>query len=926
MNMHVQRTDPQNVISLQGPILNPQQEQEKWLCDSLETVKEISAEMEVYIQQRDRRKVWDSATRMLDEMRTSNLTPQYYYELYLRVFDTLQVLQRFVEDEAERGCSLEELYDTVQHTGNIVPRLYLLVTVGSVCIKTKEQPVIEVMRDLVEMCKGVQHPTRGLFLRFFLLTMTKNRLPGESGFSGDESGAEEDNAVKDTVELLLQNFKEMNWLWIRMDLKSQQRPVESQRTQQRTHKDRKELCVLVGMNIVRLSQLDGIECNMYDTFILPRLLQIIVDYREAYAQRYLLEVIVQVFPDEFHLFTLDQLLNAVGQVLSRVDVSPVLSALMQRLGKYAEMLNSGVVEVGSSKEKELLMGMFDTLKKSLDGMVDGEYAVKKERRDDNSGDTEKTKQSNTAPTASGRSEVKNILSLHSYVVSMHALVELALKVDPASAPANISLVFTSIAERLPSPLENNVASGVARIVLCIIETLKDPSVVLDIEGLDALVQLLPFDTRRAIAITLCATCLQSPSYRIGTIKLAARFFELVAPLVCDEDDAPKSSKKVSPNLTELAISLVKKYEIGSVEEQQLLCRVLHLLQCDDVGTQAKVMNGVRKQLTKGGPKRIVTTLPTLVSLYMRLALRIFNEANTRAEAAGGEGDGPSLDAGAGEEDASNTGTALQEAKTLCLKIFHFIHSGDGKGILEVLAGEVPRQAFYLYLSSASTADVCGLSEIVYDHFVSAFQLYELSAADMSEQIDMISYVIAQLHAVQSLNEEAYELLSTKVCQYSSKLLRKSDQSRLVALCAHLFWKKSLSEDSSNRVVECLQRSLKIANHVASQQPKQQQQLFVELLNLFLHYYAGRAPGVTARHVTGLLDMVQGIVNEQEQHGEDENEDNCAKNDGSEKSDISASALRFYQNTIDYIYSRKTVDERWKEIGATGEENQPAATE
>uniref|UniRef100_A0A0A9WMW9 Vacuolar protein sorting-associated protein 35B n=1 Tax=Lygus hesperus TaxID=30085 RepID=A0A0A9WMW9_LYGHE len=45
------------------------------------------------------------------------------------------------------------------------------------------------------------------------------------------------------------------------------------------HKERNELKVLVGINIVRISQLDGVDVQMYKTFILPNLLSVIVKHR-----------------------------------------------------------------------------------------------------------------------------------------------------------------------------------------------------------------------------------------------------------------------------------------------------------------------------------------------------------------------------------------------------------------------------------------------------------------------------------------------------------------------------------------------------------------------------------------------------------------------------------------------------------------------
>ncbi len=97
---------------------------------------------------------------------------------------------------------VSQLYELVQHAGNVLPRLYLLLTVGAVYIVSKEgairtlqgsmckpQLIIsiplmgvalwltydattaaakDILTDLVEMCRGVQHPMRGLFLRNYL--------------------------------------------------------------------------------------------------------------------------------------------------------------------------------------------------------------------------------------------------------------------------------------------------------------------------------------------------------------------------------------------------------------------------------------------------------------------------------------------------------------------------------------------------------------------------------------------------------------------------------------------------------------------------------------------------------------------------------------------------------------------------------------
>ena len=103
--------------------------------------------------------------------------------------------------------------------------------------------------------------------------------------------------------------------------------------------------------------------------------------------------------------------------------------------------------------------------------------------------------------------------------------------------------------------------------------------------------------------------------------------------------------------------------------------------------------------------------------------------------------------------------------------------------------------------------------------------------------------------------EDYEALRMKITQYGNKLLKKSDQCRLLCMCAHLYWSppppppttsmKTINNDTlineiqnlniinnnpsnhnttpslhelcenTDKVIECLQKSLKIANSVNS---------------------------------------------------------------------------------------------------------------
>lgn len=133
---------------------------------------------------------------------------------------------------------------------------YLLVTVGTVYIKVNPISRKDILKDLVEMCRGVQHPLRGLFLRNYLLQSSKNLLPDQM-----EELRTGDGTINDAVDFILMNFSEMNKLWVRMQ---HQGPS---REQQKRERERQELRLLVGTNLVRLSQLENVDYGMYEEVI-----------------------------------------------------------------------------------------------------------------------------------------------------------------------------------------------------------------------------------------------------------------------------------------------------------------------------------------------------------------------------------------------------------------------------------------------------------------------------------------------------------------------------------------------------------------------------------------------------------------------------------------------------------------------------------
>lgn len=238
----------------------------------------------------------------------------------MAVFDALRYLSVHLRENHPVN-HLADLYELVQYAGNIVPRLYLMVTVGTAYMGIEDAPVKELMKDMMDMSRGVQQPIRGLFLRYYLSGQARDFLP-----TTDSDGPE--GNLGDSINFILTNFVEMNKLWVRL-----QHQGHSRERDQRI-RERKELQLLVGSNIVRLSQL--VDLETYQSTILGPLLEQVVQCRDVLAQEYLLEVITQVFPDEYHLHTLDKFLGAVSRLNPHVNVKSIVIGLMDRLSEFAE--------------------------------------------------------------------------------------------------------------------------------------------------------------------------------------------------------------------------------------------------------------------------------------------------------------------------------------------------------------------------------------------------------------------------------------------------------------------------------------------------------------------------------------------------------------------------------------------------------------
>ena len=785
-------------------------EQLKYLEEATKKVKEQAFYMKRSMDGSDLKAALNHASDMLRELRTALLTPRNYYELYMKVLDEMRYLEEYFTNLQKQGKPVMELYEQVQSCGNVLPRLYLLITVGAVYIKSGEAPAKDILKDLVEMTKGVQHPMRGLFLRNYLSHATREKLP-DAGSEYDEAGG----TVENSIDFILQNFAETNRLWVRMQ---NQGPTKDKK---RREKERQELRILVGTNLVRLSHLDGVDVGTYRETVLPRVLEQVANCKDTIAQSYLMDCIIQVFPDEFHLATLTPFLDTCTQLKEKVNVRAILESMMNRLSNYA----NGVPDMIPSD-----VHAFQMFNECVTKLLE--------------------ERASSSPL-----DLCEVLRLQS------ALLEFALTCYPGRLDyVNhcLGMCVTVLGGQAVGTLDEASVEQIEKLLSAPLASLALR--VLELAQYPALLVHLPWGARQQVAVGLTKAVVAA-NVPLSDAESIEKLFGMITPLLKDADpDDAAGGASAAPDADAPGRA---QFE----EEQLLVARLVHLMTHDDTDAQFRIYVTARRHFGQGGVQRIQYTLVPLVFGALRLARLVRKRESAAAPAAAADDD----EAGA---------PPPAEVQFSCRKIFQFMH----EIVTAMASAGYPDLSLKLFLQCAQGADQCEFKAISYEFVSQAFILYEDELTDSKAQLRALVSMVGTLLTCRNFDEGDYDALITKTTQYAAKLLKKPDQCRMVTLCSHLFWvggpRKSRAPAAdgdaadgaeapkdafhdAKRVLECLQRSLKIADVCMTS--SMHVHLFVEILNQYLYYFENDNPLITDKYLSGLIALINEHIDNMDQN-------------------------------------------------------------
>mmetsp|Transcript_11180 Transcript_11180/g.17014 ORF Transcript_11180/g.17014 Transcript_11180/m.17014 type:complete len:385 (+) Transcript_11180:1394-2548(+) len=378
---------------------------------------------------------------------------------------------------------------------------------------------------------------------------------------------------------------------------------------------------------------------------------------------------------------------------------------------------------------------------------------------------------------------------------------------------------------------------------------------------------LPWGNWKDVAVSLLRSVV-ARNAPLTEVDQAEQLFAIITPLLKDPDG---TTREADEDGTEPPVDDQFK------EEQVLVAKVVHLMQNDDTDVLLRIYVAARSKFINGGAQRIQFTLVPLVFAALSLAKRVL----AKEKAAETEQD-----------------VAPQYSSR---KVFQFVIE-----IVTAMATSHPEISMKLFLQAAQAADACNFSAIAYEFVKEGLLIYECEISESKSQVRALTAIVGTLLNCRNFPTEDYEALITKTAQYANKLLKKPDQCRMVTLCSHLFWPKDppIVADGEeepavhgtryadcDRVLECMQRSLKIASVCNPN-------IFVEILDRYIFYYENNNPLIHVRYLSGLI----ALINEQ-----------IGSEDGGQA--MGSAVKAHYRNTLEYIRNRQRSPETSEKFSA-----------
>lgn len=289
-----------------------------------------------------------------------------------------------------------------------------------------------------------------------------------------------------------------------------------------------------------------------------------------------MECIIQVFPDEFHISTLDPFLKSCAQLQSGVNVKSIIISLIDRLAAYHQRNEKSKADTSASEVVSIdVCQLFDIFSIQIANIV----------------------------------QIRTDMPIEDTISLQVSLVNLAQKVYPDQIDYVDKVLETTtlILENLNMLSINHslaVNQELSRLLRVCIDFYNNILTILDLNFFQKLLAKFDYSSRKSLSLYFVMNILDNETL-IPTEEQTEKVLEMLSPLIKDQEDQPGDSN--DPD--------------DFAEEQGIVGRFIHLLKSDHLDMQYKILQVARKHFGSGGAQRIKHVLPSLVFQALQLAYK-----------------------------------------------------------------------------------------------------------------------------------------------------------------------------------------------------------------------------------------------------------------------------------------------------------------
>ena len=769
----------------------------------LKKIKEQSFHINSAIEKNNLRQCLKEAFIMLCELRTNELSPKNYYNLYISVVDVMLNLKNYMIEEINRGRRLIDLYDDVQQAQYVIPRFYLMITVGSIYIEKEPRSTRIIIYDMLGLVKSVQNPIKGLFLRNYLLKMIKDKLPDK-----DNVYLREGASFEDSLKFIIENMEEMNRLWIRLSSGAGSEKM-------RREKERDELKILIGESMNKLSSLENLSIDLYEKNVLPRLLDIIINSKDKLCQQYLMECIIHAFPDSYNVKCMERLLDAISYLEPGVDIGIIFVSLMQKLGNYFGRQDNNTEDNKDKEIFELAKNIYPILLRNFNGYM------------------------NQNLNSNNKSfDLNKLLGL------VLSFMKFALQCSPPDQKSqsinNIFSLALDLSNKQPNKLDDDCIN---KIGLLLIEPLNSGINIFRMNDFIPLMNFLNYQNKKHLGIKLIETLIKEADSEKSTMEK-----------ISDLDSLDNVLKYIQPLLGDTRDS-VQEDESTYEYEQTIVSKLVYIIRTKNPEIIYRILGDLKNIFSHGGINRRRYTLPPLASRIIQFCHDITICYESKLDLI--------PEKKKNNKYVKEIIDSLDISKVQNDDIFYKLILNLYKLLTEtidLISQEQPELAFKLFLQSASQANSINCNKEKFQdsctNFIkNALNIFEEGRYNQNKRYDMLVQISSLLMTL-SINKDVIGTILEELVKGSQKMVQREDQCKAMLILSQLYF--SIFKDEK-QVMECLNKARRFADF-AMTNPRNLV-LFIDYLNKILYFIEQeeKVIDIKPEQIEDVIELIRGHI-------------------------------------------------------------------